>query len=244
VPQASLSTGSAIVGYADFPLSIYYLAALGYLSLSLARRGSLSVFAAVLACLPWIKNEGMILWGVTALIATLFVLLRRRSSWELVAFAPGLLVIALWRLFLRSVAVTPTVDFLPINPGNLVSNVHRLPSIYHVIAEEMTTWQNWGFYWIIFALAALLLSFYWRALSNALLLAGTLLPLGLYSAVYVFSAWELYLNHVASSIPRLLAQLVPATLLGIGAALAQFGPRRAAGAGSAVPTDGDRAAAG
>ena len=35
VPQASLSTGSAIVGYADFPLAILYLAAVGYLLASL-----------------------------------------------------------------------------------------------------------------------------------------------------------------------------------------------------------------
>jgi hypothetical protein len=54
------------------------------------------------------------------------------------------------------------------------------------------------------------------------LLIGTLLPFALYSLAYVFSAWDLYLNHVTSSIPRLLAQFVPATLLGIGAALAQF----------------------
>ncbi len=222
VPQASFSTGSAIVGYADFPLSVYYVAALGYLCLSLTEGTSLSLFAAVLSCLPWIKNEGMILWAVTGLIAAGFLFILKRSRRQLLTLVPGLFLILLWRLFLRSVAVAPSRDFLPMNPANFLSNVNRVPSIYHAIALEITTWQNWGIYWILFGLAAVILVFYWRALSNRLLLAGTLLPLALYSVVYIFSGWDFYLDHVASSIPRLLAQFVPATLLGIGAALAQF----------------------
>ncbi len=222
VPQATLSTGSAIVGYADFPLSVYYLATLGYLCLWLAQKSSVSVFAAILLCLPWIKNEGTILWAVTATSAGFFVFVLRRPRRELVWLGPGVFLILGWRVFLRSVAVARGVDFLPINPRNLFANLHRVPSIYHVIAAEITTWQNWGIYWIIFALAALVLACSWRTLSNRILLAGTLLPFALYSAVYIFSAWELYLNHVAASIPRLLAQFVPATLLGVGAAVAQF----------------------
>ena len=81
-------------------------------------------------------------------------------------------------------------------------------------------------------------------MSNRLLLAGTLLPLVLYSGVYIFSAWELYLNHVASSLPRLLAQFVPASLLGIGAAVAQFVARReeeSIGLDAGLPAVADRA---
>jgi ABC-type nitrate/sulfonate/bicarbonate transport system permease component len=123
------------------------------------------------------------------------------------------------------------------NPGTLLSNVRRLPAIYHVIAVEVTTWQSWGVYWILFGLAAFILLWHWRTLSNRLLLAGTLLPFALYSAIYIFSAWDFYLDHVASSVPRLLAQFVPATLLGIGAALAQFIARRAPDAVSAPASD-------
>ena len=222
IPQASLSTGSAIVGYADFPLSIYYLATMGYLWLMLGRNDSFGVFAMCLGCLPWIKNEGAILWLVGAGTASMALLASRWPRRRLLYLAPGLFVIVGWRLFLRSVAVAPTRDFLAIRPSTFLANAHRLPSICRVIAAEFMTWENWGVYWLIVALAGLVLLYHWRLLSNRLLLVAALLPFSLYSGVYVFSAWHLYLEHVASSIPRLLAQLVPVTLLAIGAAVAQF----------------------
>ena len=229
IPQASLSTGSAIVGYADFPLAIYYLAAAGYLLCAL-RTGdngiSMPIFAACLACLPWIKNEGTILWAVMAGVTGTLILNGRIPKRYLFALCPGLLVAAAWRVFLHTVHLTAVSDFLPINRETLPANLSRLPAIYRVMLTEVSTLQNWGLFWGVAGLTLLYLAFRWRYLTERLLMVFTLIPLGLYSGIYVLSAWNHYLDHVASSVPRLLMQLVPVTLLGVGIVLAELGAGR------------------
>lgn len=229
IPQASFSTGSAIVGYADFPLAIYYLATVGYLLCALREDDcgvSAPIFAACLACLPWIKKEGVILWALAAFAAGLLVLVGRLPRRCLFALFPGLVVAASWRLFLHAVHLALVSDFLPINRETFPANLVRLPSIYEVIFAEISTRQNWGFFWGVSALAILFLGFRWRYLTERLLVIFAVTPLVLYSGIYVLSAWEHYLDHVASSAPRLLLQLVPVLLLGIGVALAEVASTR------------------
>ncbi len=239
VPQASLSTGSAIVGYADFPLSILYLAAVGYLLASLrpeACDSSVPIFGACLACLPWIKNEGAILCLVAAGVAGLLMLLGRLPRRYFVALIPGPLMALGWRLFLRSVHVVPTVDFVSINRESVTANFSRLPAIYRVIFSEVSTFANWGVFWLAAALAFLFLIYRWRYLTERLLALLIVTPVVLYSGIYVFSAWTRYLDHVASSVPRLLMQLVPVALLGIGLAISQivYGKHRATASSAAA----------
>ncbi len=234
VPQASLAIGSAIAGYADFPLAIFYLATVGYLLASLKPEnleGTFPIFAACLACLPWIKNEGAILWLVAGGVAGLLMLAGRLPGRYFFALVPGAFVALSWRLFLRSVDVTSTVDFVSINKESLLGNFHRLPSVYRVIFAEVSTIQNWGFFWVAAGIAFLLLIYRWRYLTERLLSLLIAVPLVLYSCVYVFSAWHQYLDHVASSIPRLLMQLVPVALLGIGLAVSElvYGIRQVSG---------------
>jgi len=222
VPQASLSTGSAIVGYADFPLAILYLAAVGYLLASLKPENTESavpICATCLACLPWIKNEGVILCLVAAGAAALLMLVGRLPRRYWIALVPGLAVAICWRVFLRSVQVASTVDFVTINKDSLFGNLNRLPGIYRLILAEVLDVQNWGIFWLPAALAVLFLVYRWRYLTERLLALLIVAPLLLYSCVYIFSAWTRYLDHVASSMPRLLMQLVPVTLLGIGLAV-------------------------
>jgi len=232
VPQASLSTGSAVVGYADFPLAIVYLAAVGYLLASLKPENSESavpIFATCLICLPWIKNEGAILCLVAAGFAALLILAGRLPRRYCFVLVPGLVMAIGWRLFLRSVQVASTVDFVSINKESLVGNFNRLPSIYRVIFAEVSALESWGIFWLAAGLAVLFLIYRWRYLTERLLALLIVTPLVLYSGIYVFSAWNHYLDHVASSVPRLLMQLVPVGLLGIGLAVSEivYGGRRA-----------------
>ncbi len=232
IPQASLSTGSAIVGYADFPLAIFYLATVGYLLASLRPESCESffpIFATCLACLPWIKNEGAILCLVAGGFAGLLMVAGRLPRRFFVALVPGLLVALSWRLFLRSVQVVSTVDFVPVSKESLMNNFSRLPGIYRVILAEVSTPENWGIFWVVAGVALLFLICRWRYLTERLLILLIVTPLALYSGIYVFSAWNHYMDHVASSIPRLLMQLVPVTLLGIGLAVSElvYGSRRA-----------------
>jgi hypothetical protein len=232
VPQASLSTGSAIVGYADFPLAILYLAAVGYLLASLRLENTESavpIFATCLACLPWIKNEGAILCLVAGGAAGLLMLVGRLPRRYWLALVPGVVVAISWRVFLRSVQVVPTVDFVSINKDSLLGNLNRLPMIYRTILAEVSTVDSWGIFWLAAAPALLFLLYRWRYLTERLLGLLILAPLALYSCIYVFSAWHDYVDHVASSVPRLLMQLVPVTMLGIGLAVSElvYGNRRA-----------------
>ena len=62
VPFVTVIPGGVIVGYVDIPLSVFYLAALGYLLCSAQSNEPFlwTVYAATLALIPWIKTEGLI----------------------------------------------------------------------------------------------------------------------------------------------------------------------------------------
>src|ERR1700737_5554355 len=70
VPFVTTSPGGVIVGYADIPLSVYYVTALGYLLCSLERNlaSSFTAYAASLTLIPWIKSEGLVLWSLLAVM--------------------------------------------------------------------------------------------------------------------------------------------------------------------------------
>src|SRR5205085_3325164 len=117
VPQVTVEVGSAHGGYADFPLSMVYLAAMGCLFCAVEQDNDtfFRLFAASLALLPWIKRDGVILWTV-ALACGVFVILRTRKSPRLfLAFLPGLMVISGWRFYLSARHALPAADFFPIN---------------------------------------------------------------------------------------------------------------------------------
>jgi hypothetical protein len=135
-------------------------------------------------------------------------------------------VAASWQLFLHAVHLALVSDFLPINRETFPANLARLPSIYRVIFAEVSTLQSWGVFWGVSALALLFLGFRWRYLTERLLAIFAVIPFALYSGIYILSGWEHYLDHVASSVPRLLMQLVPVLLLGIGVVLAEVASGR------------------
>src|SRR5207248_8531820 len=63
VPQITVEVGSAIAGYADFPLSIFYLATIGCLFCATEPKNDafFRLYATCLALLPWVKRDGLIL---------------------------------------------------------------------------------------------------------------------------------------------------------------------------------------
>ena len=113
VPQVTVAVRTSMVGYADFPLSIFYLATAGYLLCSVTGGPvhSYSVFAACLASLPWIKQEGAILWAVAALAGAAVTLIEGKSAKRLLALSPGLVLLLSWQIFLWAMATTRPSDF-------------------------------------------------------------------------------------------------------------------------------------
>src|SRR5439155_21032813 len=101
VPQITVEAGSAVVGYADFPLSIFYLATIGCLFCATEPKNDafFRLYAAFLALLPWVKRDGLILWIVAAASGVFVILRTKRSSRHFLALFPGLLIICGWRLY-------------------------------------------------------------------------------------------------------------------------------------------------
>jgi len=222
VPFLSASPGGIIVGYVDFPMSVFYLAALGYL-LCWYREdtvSNISIFAGCLALLPWIKSEGLILWVLLVFFGLCLSLPKHRTRQVILALLPGLFIGVGWRLYLRLMHTFPRSDFAHPSFSLLHQNFGRLADIGRVFSEDVSTPVYWSIFWLLaavaigYALAA-------RKLEKVILAMAVLLPIVLYPLAYVFSTWPSYTAHMTSSLPRLLLHVVPAGWLAIGLALTQ-----------------------
>lgn len=222
VPTVSASPGGVIVGYVDIPLSTFYLAAVGYLLLWF-RTGDLRfiiVFAACSAFLPWTKSEGIILWGVLVLIGFILSLSKRRVAQFAISIVPGTILILGWRIYLRLVQMWPHSDFERPSLSAIGHNLGRLRNILGILLTEVSETGGWSIFWLIAAIALIYL-FASRKLERIALGAAVIIPLVLYSLIYIFSNWPSYTAHMTSSFPRLLLHVMPAAWLAIGLALTQ-----------------------
>jgi hypothetical protein len=221
IPQVSTEGGSAIVGYADFPLSVFYLATIGYLVCA-ARSddaGYFRVYCACLALLPWVKCEGAILWLVAALCGAALILKRKKSAMCLLALIPGLVVIIAWRFYLSGMHAVSSSDFGPVTLVTLRSNIHRLGPIISMLFSEFTRLETWSLFWLLVAVGSTLYFWCYRDLRSLVLAIAVAGPISIYSFTYIFSSWPDYLSHVGLSISRLLMHVTPLFCLILSGAL-------------------------
>jgi hypothetical protein len=221
VPQVSVGGGSVIVGYADFPLSIFYLAAIGYLLCACRTDGneSFRIYAASLALLPWVKHEGIILWLIAALCGGLVIVLRKKSPKNFLALLPGLFVIASWKFYLFRMHAVSSVDFSQLSLNVLQANIHRFGSILSEFASEFADIEKWSVLWALALIAAVFFLRRYRDLRASLVLVAATGPICIYAFSYIFSAWPDYIAHIELSISRLLMHVTPVVVLLISAAL-------------------------
>ncbi len=222
VPSISASLGGIVVGYADVPLSVIYLAALGYLLLWFKTGDSrfVIVFAACSALLPWTKSEGIILWFVLVLLRFVLSFIRRRLASFVISIVPGCALILAWRVYLKLVHVWPQSDFARPSLSLLRDNFSRLGEIFGVLYVELSKTVHWSIFWLL-AVVALIYLLASRKLERIAVASAVIVPVLLYSLTYVFSAWPSYTAHMTSSISRLLLHVMPAGWLAIGLALSQ-----------------------
>ena len=222
VPCVTASPGGILVGYVDIPLSAFYLTALGYLLLWFRTEDSrfMMVFAAGSALLPWTKSEGIILWFVLALLGFSLSFAKRRLPQFSMATIPGLIVIFSWRVFLRVVHLWPHSDYAHPSLTLVRDNIGRVRDIFGILLVELSETFEWSIFWLMAAVAVIYL-FASRQLERIALASAVILPILLYSVIYVFSTWSSYTAHMTSSFPRLLLHVMPAAWLGIGLALSQ-----------------------
>jgi hypothetical protein len=220
VPFVTASPGGVIVGYADIPLSIYYVTALGYLLCALECNlpSSFTAYAASLTLIPWIKSEGVILWSLLALIGLIVALRQKQIRTAILSILPGLFLIIGWRCYLKVMHAVPPADFFQPTLHLLSYNVNRLGTISGKAFAEIIETSHWSIFWLLTLISIIYLCVA-RRLSRLLLATSIVSPIVLYLLTYAFSAWPSYTAHITSSLPRLFLHVMPAAWLAIGLAL-------------------------
>jgi hypothetical protein len=211
VPQITVEVGCASAGYADFPLSAFYLAAAGCLFCA-SKQGNdvfFRLYAASLALLPWVKRDGLILWTVAAACGVFVILRTRKSPLSFFAFLPGIVIICGWRLYLTATHALQAVDFLPFNLETLRTHLNRALPLLSALVAEFCSLPTWSLFWFIVAVALLYALPRMRDPGVVVLLVALVAPIVLYLSLYLFSSWPNYLDHVGLSISRLLMQVAP-----------------------------------
>jgi len=222
IPQITVEGGSAIVGYADFPLSVFYLATIGYLLCACRSDNGdcFRIYAACLALLPWVKREGVILWVVAALCGAFVIWRRKKSPMHFLALLPGLFVIIAWRFYLSQMHAVSSSDFLPVNLRTLRPNIHRLGPILSTFVSQFADTRPWGLFWLLVAISGIYFVHRYRDARSFVLFVAIGAPIAIYAFVYIFSNWPDYLRHVGLSIGRLLMHVTPLSCLTLAGALA------------------------
>lgn len=221
VPYITSGVDAVVVGYVDFPLSIFYLAAIGYL-VSFLKTNDFAFFrlyAASASLLPWLKREGAILFLVCGFCATV-VILSRKLSWRSFAFViPPAIISISWQVYLQKMHVLSSRDFLPVTWAAFSANLDRVLPILRATIFEMTQFFHWSLLWLLVAIALVYLVFRLRDAGILVVAMAIILPIAAYAFTYVFSTWPDYFFHMATSFPRLLLQVVPVAWLAIALAL-------------------------
>ena len=230
VPQISVAVDGAAAGYVDFPISIVYLTAIGYLLCSVKEDFNyrFRVYALSLALLPWFKREGLVLWFIALLAGAAVIFGQRKARTNLFLLLPGALVIVGWQIYLHAMnCPAPVHEFSPITLTTLGHNIGRVPGISHRALQEFMDWKKWSIFWVLAGTATGCLLWRIRTIEWATLLGASLLPIAIYLFIYIFSAWPNYLRHIDTSLSRLLMQVVP--LLTVAIAGAMVRPRQQPG---------------
>ncbi|MFL6531660.1 MAG: hypothetical protein ACJ8KX_14430 [Chthoniobacterales bacterium] len=225
VPFLTTGYGGVLYGYADFPLAVFYLGAVGYLVISVENNStdSLRVFAVLLALLPWVKREGALLWAVAAICGLVVIWRRKHSLGRLIWLVPGALALIGWRVFVAVMHAVRSQEFLPVSLAALVAHADRATTILHGLANETMRTDRWSLFWPLLLAAFIYLLWRIRDLRVLVLGGAIFTPVFAYCGTYFFSVWTDTQAHIATSLPRLLMQVVP---LGCVAIASAFHPLR------------------
>lgn len=223
---AVLTLAPAIVwqaasGYADIPLALYGGGAALYLLLWWRFRRPVDglLIAWFAAGAAWTKKEGMVIAAVVSLAYICGEALQhgqpwRGRVWSILKYSTALIPLLLPCALFTRVVHPLSSDFYPLTVAIFRANAERLPTIGLLVAQQLGLLTNWGVLWIVL-LSVVPVSILMRRLSYSgygLLLMLTA-QLGIDAGGFVFSAWQPYTRHIATSLDRLVAQAVPLAVL-------------------------------
>ncbi len=160
-----------------------------------------------------------LLWSVLAFLGFIVSWRRRKRAQFGISLLPGLFLIASWRAYLSFIHCVPSSEFSLSVSGKLTELGARIGPIARLLLLEVSNQTDWSIFWLAAALAIFYLAFRFYAMQSWILIGAVIAPIVLYCASYLFTTWSSYSAHVTSSLPRLLLQIVPASLLAIATVL-------------------------
>jgi hypothetical protein len=228
VPSLLIEPGSTTSGWADAPLATVYLAAVIYLIeyAVQGRGGALLLCGFCAGILPWVKQEGMVLWACLLAVVLGVAWRRRKFTRALMAGVPGIVVIVGWKLFLAFAKVPPSGEFLPLHMETFAANIDRVPFIANFLALQIFDWHRWSVLWITMFFALWQLARGGEKGRAIILTTCIFLPVTLLSGVYVFSGWEDFRIHLTTSLPRLLIDVSLVAVLTVALVFPSLFPRK------------------
>lgn len=216
---APMLPAQASLGYADVPLTMYAGGASLYLLLWWRlRRPADAILMGVLAGgAIWTKKEGSIVAALVLLAYCVSEMSRVGIPWRGRLRGMGQVILATvalslpWLLF-TALHRAPAGDFLPMTPHVFLAHMSRLPQILLFLVGQLMTFDEFGLFWV--GVAGVLLLFARRLSRYGYGLLFILLgQLSIYTVSYVFSGWNPYIDHITTSLYRLVMQAVPLALL-------------------------------
>jgi hypothetical protein len=229
VATISHLAGLASIVFAEMPLAVFATITGVYLLkwLEGGPPGALVLSALGAGLLCWTKRDG-VLFLAAVLPTTVLLGWRHRRAWQGAgALALGtLLVSGPWHAFAAANSI-PAPDFQSTGLSTLAAKLGRWSTIVELEWHSLTS-QSWSYIWPLATLGGLV---YWagnrgrplpsehdhtpqrRPAWAALIPVTALLHLVLSGAVYFFSAFVPYEQHILGSIDRLLVQVAPLVVL-------------------------------
>ncbi len=218
IPLLSTHGLGLIHGYCDYLLASMYFASFSALLTWRLRGipGTWFVSAICAGLLPWIKQEGVVLFGTLVVVSAIA---HGWRNWKHTLFfaLPGIAVAGSWKLALWSIGASTEEVFQAFTVASFVENLPRLQTIISVMLANLFSVPHWSILWFLATLALICLK--WTRNCAALYLAIAIaLPLSIYILPYMFTRIDLGF-HLVTSIDRLILQVSMVAVLAVSVAL-------------------------
>lgn len=217
VPRVMEQAAFGGAGYADLPLAVYFLSAVGFgfRYFQGGKKGDFLLSALFLSIGAWTKSEGITFLATVLVIMSAYAVYTRRSE-GIKAAVPAVVIAVVfvlpWQLY---VLMLPKLSFTMVSElsvATVLSNMERLPFIFKVILPKLFTANKYHIAW---ALYVVLTAWGFRSFVRrgyAFLQAALWIQLSFYIFVYVITPFDLK-PHIETSFDRLTIHLLPIAFL-------------------------------
>ncbi|MBI5561736.1 MAG: hypothetical protein HY894_02615 [Deltaproteobacteria bacterium] len=222
VPRMMQQAGLDGVGYADLPLSVYFLGAGGFGYRYIQGRDKMDFLAAIffMSLGAWVKNEGLTLLASGACLLSAYAIYadkRKGAGLAIIAAAIILVIVLPWQLYKSALPEISGTMMSGLSAGSMLRNASRLPVIWKTIGPKLFTANKYHLTWPLYILSAVVSRKRFKELPYLFLNAIIILQFAVYIFVYMITAFDM-VPQIDTSFDRLTIHLIPLVYLSIGAA--------------------------